>query len=275
MSNDDRAIEQLELLLRTDQHQMSVFRPERLLAESRRQRRLAEGPVPAVCLLDPDGDVVRHVITSHGGTRACSWACYHTDLIETSIMGVPLGLVGHAVGAPFAVLVAEQLFASGCRLLLSITSAGLLVDAVKSPSFLLIERALRGEGTSYRYLASSSDATADPAVLAAAERGIAAAGVSTQRGVTWTTDAPFRETPSAIAAAVVAGAVAVEMEAAALYAFARASSRPVVCFAQITNQLGQVEGDFEKGPTAGASEALTIVAAAAHGWLTANPGEDQ
>jgi hypothetical protein len=32
--------------------------------------------------------------------------------------GLDLGLVGCAVGAPFAVLVAEQLFASGCRLLI-------------------------------------------------------------------------------------------------------------------------------------------------------------
>lgn len=33
-----------------------------------------------------------------------------------------MGVVGCAAGAPFAVLVAEELFGSGCKLLISITS---------------------------------------------------------------------------------------------------------------------------------------------------------
>jgi len=37
------------------------------------------------------------------------------------------------------------------------------------------------------------------------------------------------------------------MEAAALYAFARARCRLVICFAHVTNRLAQNEGDFEKG----------------------------
>ena len=42
-----------------------------------------------------------------------------------------------------AVLVAEQLFASGCRLLISITSAGQLQPVRRPPYFVLIDRALR------------------------------------------------------------------------------------------------------------------------------------
>ena len=37
----------------------SVFEPENLLREARRQRRLPDESVPAVCALDPDGDIVR------------------------------------------------------------------------------------------------------------------------------------------------------------------------------------------------------------------------
>ena len=61
------------------------------------------------------------------------------------------------------------------------------------------------------------------------------------------TDAPFRETRRAIRLAVAQGTRAVEMEAAALYAFARARCRLVICFAHVTNRLAQNEGDFEKG----------------------------
>ena len=39
----------------------SVFRPENLLREARRQRGVPEVPVPEVCLLDPDGDIVRQL----------------------------------------------------------------------------------------------------------------------------------------------------------------------------------------------------------------------
>ena len=93
-------------------------------------------------------------------------------------------------------------------------------------------------------------------------------GVPIRCGATWTTDAPFRETRSAIDAAIAEGLKAVEMEVAGLYAFAQARGKPVVCFALVTNQMGQTGDDFEKGPDDGAGHALALVAAAARGWDT-------
>jgi hypothetical protein len=101
--------------------QPSVFAPEHLLREARRQRRIPEAAVPRVVLLDPDGDIVVH-LRSLGQARAvASWACYHSRMWATEIGGVPVGVVPYAVGGPYAVLIAEQAFASGCGLLLSIT----------------------------------------------------------------------------------------------------------------------------------------------------------
>ena len=57
-----------------------VFRPENLLREARRQRRLPEGAVPAICALDPDGDAVRWLRAQGRARRVPSWACYHTEL---------------------------------------------------------------------------------------------------------------------------------------------------------------------------------------------------
>jgi uridine phosphorylase len=85
-------------------------------------------------------------------------------------------------------------------------------------------------------------------------------------GATWTTDAPYRETETAIAAAHAHGVLAVEMEAAALYAFATARGRPVLCFAHVTNQMAQIEGDFEKGEAGGAHDALALLVATATAW---------
>jgi hypothetical protein len=92
-----------------------------------------EGAVPEVCLLDPDGDVVRVLQQTGRGRRSETWACYHTDLWQSEVAGIPVGVVGNAVGAPFAVLVAEELFASGCKFLVSVTSAGQIDPAMTLP----------------------------------------------------------------------------------------------------------------------------------------------
>jgi uridine phosphorylase len=78
-------------------------------------------------------------------------------------------------------------------------------------------------------------------------------------GPSWTTDAPFRETPEAIEAARAKGILAVEMEAAALYTFARVTGVAVLCLAHVTNTMGQAGADFEKGEADGARDALEVV----------------
>jgi uridine phosphorylase len=244
----------------------SAFTPENLLREARRQKGLAETPVPDVCVLDPDGDMVRRLRWAGRAQQDSAWACYHTDLYRLSEGGLELGLVGCAVGAPFAVLVAEQLFASGCRLLISVTSAGRLAELRPPPYFVLIERALRDEGTSYHYQEPAEFSAADPKLLEAMDGAFAHIRVPVERGATWTTDAPFRETPAAIDAMTARGLLAVEMEAAALYAFAAARGKPVLCFAHVTNQMALIEGDFEKGEADGSVDALAVVRAAAEAW---------
>jgi rhodanese-related sulfurtransferase/uridine phosphorylase len=224
----------------------SAFTPENLLREARRQKGLAVTPVPEICVLDPDGDMVRRLRATCRAHRDPAWACYHTGLYRLTETETELGLVGCAVGAPFAVLVAEQLFASGCRLLISMTSAGRLAELRPPPYFVLIERALRDEGTSYHYLPPAEFSAADTQLLEAMTGAFAHLHVPVERDATSTTDAPFRETQEAIDAMTARDLLAVEMEAAALYAFAAARSKLVLCFAHVTNQMALVEGDFEK-----------------------------
>jgi uridine phosphorylase len=249
----------------------SVFTPEALLREARRQKRLDNARVPEICVLDPDGDIVRHIAATKRAHRFPTWACYHTDLFAFEREGLSFGIVGCAVGAAFAVLVAEELFASGCQLLLSLTSAGQIAQGEPPPYFVLIDRALRDEGTSYHYLPPADYSTADERLVADAARSLAAAGMRPRVGATWTTDAPFRETAEAIAAARDAGILAVEMEAAALYAFATARRRPVLCIAHVTNQMGRIDGDFEKGAADGAEDSLDVILQVARGWRRSAP----
>ncbi|MEO8757962.1 MAG: nucleoside phosphorylase [Devosia sp.] len=187
------------------------------------------------------------------------WVCYHTDLWLFDLDGREIGVVGCAVGASFAVLVAEEMFASGCDLVISVTSSGQIVPLGEPPYFILIDKALRDEGTSYHYLPPSEWSEASgPLLLRLA--GAFDDGPGVVRGASWTTDAPFRETDAAIAAALERQILAVEMEAAGLYAFAQAKRRNVICLAHVTNQMGRIDGDFEKGEAGGTTDALAVVA---------------
>jgi uridine phosphorylase len=233
----------------------SAFTPESLLREARRQKRLSTASVPEICVLDPDGDIVRHLRAAGRADLHPGWACYHTDLYVFHHDGHQYGIVGCAVGAAFSVLIAEELFASGCQFLVSMTSAGQILPVRAPPCFIVIDRALRD--ASYHYLPPSDYSVADAHLAQLAREALTAAGICVLVGATWTTDAPFRETQGAIDAALQAGILAVEMEAAALYAFAKARGRSVLCFAHVTNQMGRIEGDFEKGVADGAKESLS------------------
>lgn len=237
----------------------SAFVPAALLREARRQKDIPTVDVPSVCILDPDGDLVRQLRLAGAAKPFAGWPCYHTELDTFDLADHEVGIVGRVVGASFAVLVAEELFASGCRLLVSLTSAGQITPSGPLPYFVIIDRALRDEGTSYHYAPPAEFAAADPKLVKGAAAALAETGPRTVIGSSWTTDAPFRETVEAIAAARNKGILAVEMEAAALYTFARAAGVAVLCLAHVTNTMGQAGEDFEKGEADGTRDALAVL----------------
>jgi uridine phosphorylase len=255
----------------------SVFTAANLMREARRQRGLASTPVPTVCLLDPDGDVVRHLRHVGGAVQHADWACYHSELwVTTTPGGHQIGIVPCAVGAPYAVLVAEQLAASGCELVVSVTSAGMINPLGNAPYFVLIERAWRDEGTSAHYAAPSEWGTLHEELRASLVGAFDVLDEPVHVGSSWTTDAPFRETQTAIGAAMDAGIHAVEMEAAALYAYAQATGRRMVCIAHVTNQMAVDGDDFDKGEADGTHRILALVdavtAAIPSSATTSKPG---
>ena len=72
------------------------------------------GSVPTLCLLDPDGDIVRQLRRKGRARRHDGWVCYRTDLHLFVDSGLTIDIVESAVEA---VPMAEELFASGCELL--------------------------------------------------------------------------------------------------------------------------------------------------------------
>ncbi len=234
----------------------SVFLPQNLLREARRQRRLPDVSVPEVCLLDPDGDIVAGLVESGRTRRHPGWACYHTTLETFDLGEREVGVVGRAVGAPFAVLVAEQL--GGVRLPPDRQRDQRRTDRPRTPAVLRRHRS-RLAGRRHQPPLPAAVGVEPPAAAVGRRLSPDVFDELSQRvvvGATWTTDAPYRETASAIAAAEAAGIVAVEMEAAALYAFAEARGMDVVCLAHVTNTMAVHGNDFEKGKDDGVESSL-------------------
>jgi uridine phosphorylase len=266
MAADDNSLFVPPILAGKEFAASSVFEPANLLREARRQKSIAKADVPEICVLDPDGDILRLLRCEGRVSLSTAWACYHTELYEFGDEQEHFGIIGCAVGASFAVLLAEQLFVSGCRFLLSVTSAGQIVAQGPPPYFVVIDRALRDEGTSYHYLPPAEFSEADPALLGTVMAALRDHQSQVYCGATWTTDAPFRETAGVIERCRERGILAVEMEAAALYAFAQARRKPVLCLAHVTNQMAVSGSDFEKGEADGAYASLAVISVVARAW---------
>src|SRR5262245_4232845 len=65
----------------------SVFQPAALLREARRQKGLPAVNVPEVCILDPDGDIVRQLRQAGETSAFEAWPCYHTRLDAFTLAG--------------------------------------------------------------------------------------------------------------------------------------------------------------------------------------------
>ena len=91
--------------------------------------------------------------------------------------------------------------ASGAELVVSITSAGQISPLGPLPSFVLIDRALRDGGRSAEYLPPGRWSSLDEAIAAKLAGAFDALPEPVLTGSSWTTDAPDRETATAIAVA--------------------------------------------------------------------------
>jgi uridine phosphorylase len=124
------------------------------------------------------------------------------------------------IGAPAAVMFAEQWLAAGVETLLIVGAAGSLQPRLPVGALMLPTEAIREEGTSHHYLPSEQPARAGDASLAALRTACAQRNVAALEGLHWTTDAPFREHLEKVEAYRDAGVLAVDMEVSALYAAA-------------------------------------------------------
>jgi uridine phosphorylase len=225
----------------------SAFTPEDLVKAVRLERGIETVRVPKLCVLDFDGDLTDWLVQS-GLAHPCSgWACFHTTMYSFQVEGTKCGVIARTIGGPYAVLVAEQLHVSGARILLGLTSAGRVSPILPIPSLVVATSAIRDEGTSYHYLAPADTVSAPSRLAAKLFSGLQEVGLPVCQGPVWTTDAPYRETTEELTAHAANGALAVEMQAASLFAFAEARNANVGVVAHVTNAIDHTGDPFDKG----------------------------
>ncbi|MDQ2841611.1 MAG: nucleoside phosphorylase [Acidobacteriota bacterium] len=234
-------------LLRHALTSRSAFTPEALVSAVRAERRLPMENIPAVCVLDFDGDLNDWLIANHIAVPHPAWACFHTSMSAIEVDGTPCGIIPRTIGGPYAVLVAEQLLVSGARVVLGLTSAGRVLDSLPVPSLVVADRAVRDEGTSYHYLPPSETVGAAAGINDCLAAELQNLGLPLRRGCVWTTDAPYRETYEQLRQHSQQEVLAVEMQAASLFAFAQARNAVVGLIAHVTNAVGHDGNDFDKG----------------------------
>jgi uridine phosphorylase len=243
--------------------QPSAFTAKKLIDDVRRSRQIPAGIVPPVCILEFDGDITDWLVRAGIAKPFGPWACFHTSMFTMDLEGVPCGIIARTIGGPYAVLIAEQLQAAGAKLIIGLTSAGRVSPDLPLPCLVVATSAIRDEGTSYHYLPPGSEVACKSPVVLFLERELIATGWAVRSGKVWTTDAPYRETEAQLNQWKRDGVLAVEMQAASLFAFGVARQASVASVAMVSNAVDHAGAQFDTGSQEDGLRVLKGIARAA------------
>ena len=190
---------------------------------------IAARDVPEACVITFFGDVVDRLVEHRGAQVLVEnrWEDGPHPLLEVEHEGQRLAVLRSGVGAPLAAGLLEQVIAMGCRYFIVCGGAGSLHNNLTLGHFVVVSAAVRDEGTSFHYLPPGRQIEADHEARRALEDVLISRHAPYVSGLTWTTDAPYRETSKKIAARRDEGCLTVEMEASALAAVARFRGVPL------------------------------------------------
>ncbi len=167
-------------------------------------------------LASPDGDlrgveIHRLAIPEHG--------VHPVWLVECE--GRQVAVVQAGLGAPLSAILLETVIALGARKVVVCGGAGAVDRDLALGHVVVVDSAVRDEGTSYHYLKPAREIATDPGALRLVTGELEKLGVEHRVGKTWSTDAFFRETPEVLELRRGEGCIVVDMEASALLAVAR------------------------------------------------------
>lgn len=137
---------------------------------------------------------------------------------EAFYKGQRFALYKARLGAPACVGCFEEVIALGAKRIILLGNCGVLESTIADCGIILPTAAIRDEGTSYHYAPASDIIEVNKKYREEFIGVLNAFGYPYAEGITWTTDAFFRETDAKTAAQKAMGAICVEMECAAMQA---------------------------------------------------------
>ncbi|MDO5399925.1 MAG: nucleoside phosphorylase [Eubacteriales bacterium] len=137
---------------------------------------------------------------------------------EVDYRGKRFGFHMALVGAPSCVGDFEDLIALGARRIILLGNCGVLDREIQDCGIIIPTRAIRDEGTSYHYAPAADFMEVNRKYREDFQAVLTACGYPWVEGITWTTDAFYRETRARVARRRQMGAICVEMECAAMAA---------------------------------------------------------
>ena len=146
-------------------------------------------------------------------------ATKHYPIYITKYKDEEIVLCQAPVGSAPATQILDWLIGYGVREIISAGSCGAL-EKIPESTFLVPQKALRDEGTSYHYAPPSRFMEISETARKAIKETILEHGMKYQEVITWSTDGFFRETKEKVAYRKSEGCAVVEMECAALSACA-------------------------------------------------------
>jgi uridine phosphorylase len=145
--------------------------------------------------------------------------------------GEPLTIQSTGMGGPSAAIVLEELCGLGLRRAIRVGTCGALASGLALGDLVLADAALASDGTS-QALGAAARVACDAALVAALR---VAAGDSARVGAVATSDLFYDRDPARARAWVRSGALAVEMEAAALLRVGEVRGVAVGCLLAVTD----------------------------------------
>ncbi len=178
--------------------------------------------MPRHCIICFFQDIIEKVVSEYDAQVLVKnrWEDGPHPVYEIEYREQRLAFFHPGIGSALSAALLEEVIAFGCRKFIACGGCGVLEKENAAGHLLVVSAAVRDEGASYHYLPPANEVLANPRAVKVLVDLLAGRGIPHLVGKTWTTSAPYRETPDKIRKRREEGCIAVEMEAAGMKAVA-------------------------------------------------------
>ncbi|MFW6014342.1 MAG: nucleoside phosphorylase [Candidatus Nanoarchaeia archaeon] len=220
-------------------HKEAIFTPEMALQYRIKREGKPNFPVPNGVIFCINWDLLNYILENNEydeveGFFARCYLLRKENILVISKFGI---------GAPTTIALFEELIAYGVKNFISIGNAGGISADVNIGDIVVCEKAIRDEGVSYHYVPASKYAQSSLNMTRILKEVLSNKNIDFCSGVSWTTDAFFRETIEEVEHYQKEDVLTVEMEASALFAVAEYRNVNISVLFTISDSLAKLKWD--------------------------------